>query len=222
MIENIKEPGVLMREGVRESLRKDILKCFLPPGLELREQELATRFGVSKSPVRDALQSLEREGLVTVVPRKGYRVAPISLTDAKEMFELRVVLETACVGEAARRGDPEMLARLNSFRCFDGGDDSVAFIRYNNAFHSTLAECSGNTRMAENVRTLIEHMDRLTYLSVSVIKDRNAQQLVKEHAAIIDAVQAGDVRRARSLSRRHTLAAQKRVIGALEWNMVNP
>lgn len=221
-MESIKEHRGLMREEIHETLREDILKCSLPPGLEVREQELAERFEVSKSPVRDALQRLEREGLVTVVPRQGYRISPISLADAKEMFELRVLLEMTCAGQAAQRGDSEMLAQLDTFRRFDGGVDPVAFIRYNNAFHSTLAACSGNSRMADSVVNLVEHMDRLTYLSLSVIKGRDPQQLINEHAAIIDAVQAGDARRAQSLARHHTLTAEKRVIGALEWKMVNP
>jgi GntR family transcriptional regulator, rspAB operon transcriptional repressor len=79
----------LLREQIYEQLRADIVNCDLPPGSEVREGELALRFGVSKSPVRDALMHLQREGLVTAHPRQGYRVAPVSLADVDDMFHLR-------------------------------------------------------------------------------------------------------------------------------------
>ena len=73
---------MLLRDNVYHSLRSDILSCRLPPGGEIRESELAERYEVSRQPVREALLRLEREHLVTVQPRQGYRVNPISLGDA--------------------------------------------------------------------------------------------------------------------------------------------
>src|SRR5688572_13601110 len=73
--------GRLLREKVYDELRADMIACRLAPGTEIRESELALRFGVSKSPVRDALMRLEREGLVITLPRQGYRVAPVSVAD---------------------------------------------------------------------------------------------------------------------------------------------
>src|SRR5512138_2118092 len=91
----------LLRVDIFHELRQDILACRLAPGAELREGELAERFSVSKSPVRDALSRLVQEGLVHVMPRQGYRVAPISLRDARDMFAYRAVLEGACARIAA-------------------------------------------------------------------------------------------------------------------------
>ena len=87
----------LLRETVYEVLRADMISCKLIPGTELREAELAARFEVSKSPVRDALMRLEREGLVITLPRQGYRVAPVSLSDMLDMFHLRAALEIHCL-----------------------------------------------------------------------------------------------------------------------------
>src|SRR5687768_13968406 len=78
--------GRLLREKVYDQLRADMIACRLAPGTEIRESELALRFGVSKSPVRDALMRLEREGLVITLPRQGYRVAPVSVADVQDMF----------------------------------------------------------------------------------------------------------------------------------------
>lgn len=219
-----RQRGRLIRLDVYLALREEILNCTLQPGAELREQELAARFEVSKSPVREALLRLEREGLIIVTPRQGYRVAPISLSEAKDMFELRLVLEEACAVSAIRDASDEVLAGLDEFRTFGGGPGPDGFIDYNSRFHAAIAACSGNAKMAELTCNLIEHMDRLVRMSLSVDSDHGPdhQRLVQEHALIIDTIQQRDRRRVRQLVRRHISAAQKRVMTALEWNLVKP
>ena len=85
----------LMRDRIFEELREDIMSCDLQPGEELREVALAKKYGVSKSPIRDALQRLEFEGLIEIAPRQGHRIAPISISDAHDILDLREILETA-------------------------------------------------------------------------------------------------------------------------------
>ena len=85
----LREKFMLLRENVYEMLRSDILACRLAPGDDMREQELAERYAVSRQPVREALLRLEREHLVTVQPRQGYRVNPISLSDARDLLRFR-------------------------------------------------------------------------------------------------------------------------------------
>jgi len=212
----------LIREDVCRVLRKEILCCTLPPGTALHEQELAARFGSSKSPVRDALLSLERESLVVVVPRQGYRVSQVSVSDAKDMFQLRAILEVGCVSAAIANATDETLAELDVYRQFKGDTDPSAFIDYNCRFHSNLAHCSGNLRLQKTTCGLIEHMDRVIYISMSAIKGHDPQQLVDEHASIIDAVQSRNVRRARQLAQSHIKRAEKRVLKALDWAFVVP
>jgi DNA-binding GntR family transcriptional regulator len=91
---------MLLRENIYDLLRSDILACRFAPGDEMREQDLAERYSVSRQPVRDALLRLQREHLVTVQPRQGYRVTPISLSDARDLLRFRLALEPACVAEA--------------------------------------------------------------------------------------------------------------------------
>ena len=95
----------LLREQIYEQLRADILNCQIAPGAEIREGELALRFGVSKSPVRDALMHLQREGLVQTLPRQGYRVSSVSLADVDDMFHLRAALERACMERIVRHAN---------------------------------------------------------------------------------------------------------------------
>lgn len=189
--------------------------CELPPGRELREQELAQQFAVSKSPVREALQLLVSEGLVIVIPRQGYRVAPISLRDANEMFALRQALELACIAEAVKKASDDDLKALDQFREFDG-DYENEFMIYNRNFHCSLARCSNNGRMARATCDLIEETERLVRLSVAAVRGANAHKFVEEHNAIISALQARDSRRAVSLLKAHVSAAVKRFSTALE------
>ena len=105
---------MLLRDNVYESLRSDILTCRLAPGDDMREQDLAERYAVSRQPVREALLRLEREHLVTVQPRQGYRVNPISLSDARDLLRFRLALEPACVAEAIENATPDTSARRST------------------------------------------------------------------------------------------------------------
>src|SRR5438132_12884224 len=132
--------SMLLRENVYDSLRADILMCRIAPGDDMREQDLAERYAVSRQPVREALLRLEREHLVTVQPRQGYRVNPISLSDARDLLRFRRALEPACVSEAIETAPQDVLNALDTFRHFAG--DHEDFIAYNRAFHSALAHAS--------------------------------------------------------------------------------
>ena len=138
------------------------------------------------------------------------------------MFQLRAILEAGCVSEAIANASDETLAELDTYRQFEADTDPSAFIDYNRRFHIALSRCSGNLRLQQVSCNLIEHMDRVIYISMSTIKGRNPQQLVDEHIAIINAVQQRDVRRARKLAQNHVKRAQKRVLDALERAVVVP
>ena len=210
----------LLRDDIYASLREDILSCALPPGSDLREQNLAQRFAVSKSPVREALLRLAREQLVTVASRRGYRVSPISLGDARDLFRFRLALEPACATEAAAGATDAHLDALEAFREFDGSQDPQAFIAYNRRFHCATARCSANARMAATTCDLIEQMDRLVVVSINMVEARDPSEFVAEHNGIIDAMQARDGKRAARLLRAHVMAAEKRVMAGLERSAV--
>jgi len=205
----------LLRVDIFHELRRDILACRLAPGTDLREAELAERFSVSKSPVRDALSRLVQEGLVIVMPRQGYRVAPISLKDVRDMFEYRVVLECASVRLALESASDEALRALDRFRVFHAAEHADGFIGYNRAFHQALAELSGNARLIRAIAGQIDQMDRVVSMSVEAIGKRDPSRVVQQHCEIIDALQARDSRRAGRLVTRHVEEARKRVVGAL-------
>lgn len=207
-----------LRENVYESLRSDILSCRLAPGDDVREQELAERYSVSRQPVREALLRLQREYLVTVQPRQGYRVNPISIADARDLLRFRLALEPACVGEAIEHANNHTLKGLDEFRCFAG--DHEQFIAYNRAFHSALAHASGNRRMAAALCDLIGQADRLVRVSVANLRGHDPAQLVAEHVALIEAMQRRDGRSAARIIKAHIDQTEKRVLPALKRNAV--
>ncbi|WP_166302795.1 GntR family transcriptional regulator [Bradyrhizobium sp. 2S1] len=209
---------ILLRDNIYENLRSDILSCHFAPGDEMREQELAERYAVSRQPVRDALLRLEREHLVTVQPRQGYRVNPISLSDARDLLRFRLALEPACVAEAIESAPDRILKSLDEFRRFSGSHED--FIAYNRGFHSALAHASGNRRMAATLCDLIGQADRLVRVSVSNLKGHDPAKLVAEHVALIDAMQQREARTAARIIKAHIAATEKRVLPALKRNAI--
>lgn len=212
--------GRLLRETVYEQLRADMISCTLAPGTELREAELASRFDMSKSPVRDALMRLEREGLVITLPRQGYRVAPVSLADVLDMFHLRAALERACVERIVLNASDEQLRSLDEFRQLDAAAWEGGFIAFNRAFHRRIAELGGNARMRDQLNDLIDLLERAVQVSVASINKGDPQALVTEHTEIINALQARALKRAQRLAEQHITAAGKRVSKAISKSLV--
>lgn len=218
--EPLETDGRLLRERVYEQLRHDILTCELMPGAEIREAELAVRFEVSKSPVRDALISLEREGLVITIPRQGYRVAPVSISDMLDMFHLRAALERANIERIIRHATDEQLEALDQFKYFHEDQWPDGFIGYNKKFHRLLAELGGNARMRDQLIDLIDLMGRAVQISVSNMDHGKPEALVAEHREIIDVIQSRSIKTAQRLAEQHVLAAGKRVSNAVSRGMI--
>lgn len=206
----------LVRTGVYERLRADILCCTLRPGAQLQERQLAERFQVSKSPVRDALLRLAEQDLIEVLPRKGYRVKRISLADVRDLYEMRQILERECISRLIDSAPDEALARLDGFRDVEEDIELSDWIDYNRAFHTFLAENCGNGRLARTARDVIDQFDRLTYTSVTSSPIVSLGDFVAQHCALINALQSRDKRQAVAVSREHIDGSRRRVLQALE------
>lgn len=215
-------PAALMREDVYEQIRADILSCALKPGSLVQEHDLALRHAVSKSPVRDALLRLQEQGLVEVLPRKGYRIKPISVADAAEMYEMRAVLERACITRAVDTATDATLKDLDRFRKSGKTPDLPAWIAYNRAFHVAVARSGGNARLARAACDIIEEFDRLTTMSIARFDTSGLAALVAEHVELIDALQARDKRRAQAVARAHVEEARERLLDSLSNLAVIP
>jgi DNA-binding GntR family transcriptional regulator len=181
---------------IYREVRRAIIMGHLDPGARLDVDELAQRYETSVTPVRDALQMLSQEGLVTIRPRSGYFVARMTLKEMRDMLDLRKILELAAIERSVSRITPAQLAELRQVHAGYTGDDDVSYDRYtdeNRNFHYLLARASGNLELAE---TLGHLMDRLARFMVM----RHAGQSQEvTHADILNALQAGDLQSARQM-----------------------
>jgi GntR family transcriptional regulator, rspAB operon transcriptional repressor len=213
-------PPRLVRIDVYERIRGEILSCALRPGTRLQEKELAEKYGVSKSPVRDALLRLQEQHLIEVLPRKGYRVTPISMTAIREMYEMRALLECACVRRLIDHAGDAELAALDALAAAPRDTGVAAWIQYNSRFHLALARTCGNSRLARATGELIEQFDRLITMNMNnVLREAgNLQPFVDEHTAIVAAIRRRDKRAAIALTRAHVESSQELLleqVGAL-------
>lgn len=205
----------LLRDNVYQMIRKAILTCEFMPGQELREQVLAEKYRVSRSPIRDSLLRLEQESLVTVLPRSGYRVNPISIRDVQDIFGLRRYVEPACAAAAAQASDAAVRA-LDPFRGFTGEETyDGANLDYNRDLHCAIASLAGNSRLAGVEYALIEEFNRLIRLKFRPHHGADIDSSVGQHHAIIDAIQAHDAEAAYRLSVEHITFGQAKAIEPL-------
>lgn len=187
-------PDQTSKLRIYKELRRAIIMGHSRPGERLEVEEIAHRYHTSVTPVRDALQMLNQEGLVTIRPRSGYFTTSLTLKQLRDILELRKILEVAAVERAAQRVTHEQLAQLRQVHAGYTGDDEEAYDRYtdeNSRFHRLLAEASGNIKLSEAVGHLMDRLARFMVL-------RHAgQSLEVTHLRIVDALAAHDPEAAR-------------------------
>jgi len=209
--------------SVYAQLRREILSCALAPGSKIFEQELAERFGVSKSPVREALLRLQEQNLVDVQPRSGYRVRPISLSEAEEMYEMRYLYERACVMRAIAHASDAALASLNDHVLTKARVPIPDWIEANRQFHSALARVCGNGRLADAATKLNDQFDRFTFVSVTRLdQPPDFTRFNNDHLALVQAMQKRDKRRAAAIVKSHIDASRERTLQVLTSPAIVP
>lgn len=196
---------ISLSQQVYVRIREQILNCEFPPGEIVSEGSLAGRFNVSKTPVREALMQLSTEGLIVALPRRGYQVAPITIQDVSDLFELREIVEGSAVELACQRietPDLDELRQLLETNHEESDDqDWSSVVRLNREFHHRLASSSRNIRLVQVVERTLDELERVFYLGASLRNISMEEQ--REHQEILDAVAIGDARRARQLVINH-------------------
>ena len=182
------------RNQIHVVLRGEIILGRCPPGQRLVVDDLKRRFGTSVTPVRDALQMLNQEGLVTIRPRSGYFVTRVTLKELSDMLDLREILEVAAVERAVAAISEAQLAGLRAVHAGYTGDDDAAYTRYtdeNRRFHYLLAQASGNQALALTLRSLHDRLARF------MVMRHGGQHLESTHARLVDRLAAHDAAGAR-------------------------
>jgi DNA-binding GntR family transcriptional regulator len=193
---------------VYEDLKKRIIHNLIKPGEALNEGVLSEEFKISKTPVREALQQLEKEGFIENIPVKGAFVSQISIQDLREIFDLREILECEVIKRAALKANPDKVDALrekfifsenNSKRVVTGGFKS------GDEIHSFIFETYGNRRLIEIYRRLQDHIVRSRIHFFNQFHPDRSEESFKEHLEILDALKAQDPFRAEQAVRSHLL-----------------
>jgi GntR family transcriptional regulator, rspAB operon transcriptional repressor len=193
------------------ALKTEILDCTLAPGSPLFEGEIADRLEVSKTPVREALGMLVHEGLVQVRPRQGYRVTDVTLGDVQEVFQLRQLLEPAAAELAAERASPDHLQTLRANS--EGEADQETQLRRAAIFHGTLADASGNRRLAAALHRILDETQRFRFLGLTTSDTYESE--TAEHRELLDALLKGNHHLARDIAQRHVEEDRMRMFEAI-------
>jgi len=195
-------PSYTVQAG--EMLKKTILEGRYQPGARLNEAELAASMGVSRSPIREAIQRLAKEGLVKIVPRKGAYVADLTSKEVEELYELREALEIKAAELAAQRISDAELDQIS--RLLDRTADAMQRKKYrqypwNLDFHRQIARCAKNRYIEEKIYDTNIHLLLIRHKSGSEIG--RAEKALEEHKKIFKALIQRDVNLARASMAEH-------------------
>ncbi len=184
-------------EKAYEALRHAVLQGEIQEGTFLSEVEITRRFGIGRTPYREACNRLHHEGVLEVVPRRGYLVPELSFHTVRDLFELRLILEAASAELATLRATSAEVNELEKFSQKSGatvhnGCDPRELIRLNNEFHLRLAKMSKNQELVRLVGHLLERTARLMYIELQWAPASAPAETFKLHPPVIAALRRRD------------------------------
>ncbi|MBQ6400760.1 MAG: GntR family transcriptional regulator [Firmicutes bacterium] len=194
-----------LREMVYEELKMQILTGGIVPGTRMMEVDLAEEMGVSRTPIREAIRKLEKEGLVTIEPRRGAYASMISTEDMVEILEVRQDLEGLAAYLAASRMNDKEMKQLNEIAerynkaVTEGSMKDM--IQYDTKFHRLIVDSCSNKILVHMIEQLQELVLRFRYIYYDNF--RRAENMPEEHRAIIEAIASGDADHARQVADVH-------------------
>ncbi|EKS9913500.1 MULTISPECIES: GntR family transcriptional regulator [Burkholderia] len=186
-------------------IRRDIVTMRLKPGAALNEADLVARTGIGRTPVHQAVHRLVLEGLLSVMPRKGLMVQPLSLDEIVAVIDVRRINEAHCAELAARHATPDDLAALAAL--LDAGQacveqhDVEGMMELDRAFHQTIAAAARNAVLADILRGL--HDRSLRFWFVTLSEPHHLADVQREHCALFERLSARDAAGARAAVERH-------------------
>ena len=196
-----------------EQISQDVADGVLRPGDQLEESDLAARFGVSRTPIREAIRALVDCGLLETRPRKGAFVRVLSPKELLDLFEVAAELEgLACRLSAATLTDvgaAGIRAALQLCRDAAGAGDAAAYRNANLAFHNAIHRAADNHALSEQLRQIQMHIN--AYRAMPYDIRGRLEKSVEEHVEICDAILAGDGDKASTLMRDHMMLQGKRL-----------
>lgn len=182
-----------------QHIKQQVLTCQIRPGSMIYEGDAAEALGMSKTPVREALGMLAHEGYVEVRPRRGYVVTHITLSDVKEIYHLRRLLEPDAARLAAANATDEQLERLRQLAGGTIEHDYAGRVRHAHLFHEALAEASGSVRLAQALVGVLEECQRLYFSGIDL--GELVEHSGDDHMALLEALETGEADVAEKVAR---------------------
>ncbi len=207
--ERLQLPSTALYEQVAERLRARIMAHTLAPGSWIDEQTLAAEYGISRTPLREAIKVLAAEGLVTMKLRRGAYVTEVSERDLAEVFHLLSLLECDAVGVVASQATDAQLADLAALheRLEASVGDADAFFAANERFHTELLDIAGNRWRNQMVADLRQVMKLSRHHSL--LKEGRLEASLQEHRDLLAAIQSRQSKRAQELMHQHMAQGQE-------------
>lgn len=208
-----------IKDELVDAIRQEIISGGMRPGEKLSESRLAERYGVSRTPVREAIKQLEIEDFVSVERRRGTFVKAMSLSDAMDLYEVREGLEGVAARLCAQRAENLLVAQLDEItrQMADmvAEQNRVAYLEADREFHALIFTGARNRRLQEHYRMLTTHMQRDVLGGiVTAVEGRMARSLA-EHTKIARAIALRDPADAEEQMRAHVLTGQRELASSM-------
>jgi DNA-binding GntR family transcriptional regulator len=205
-----------LHNQVTDAVREAIVSGKFALGEKLSEGTLAQQFGVSRTPVREALKQLEREGLVEINPRVGTCVSKPTEQEISELFTVKEVLEGLAAGLLAKRGDVTELKDLqNALQDMEQAvklEDTHAYVEANDRFHDAIIKGSGNSKLQFHFSLLINQLPYKRFVFLTLDQPQRLEKSVMEHRQIVEAIQSKDAQVAEQKMREHVTASRSKLM----------
>jgi DNA-binding GntR family transcriptional regulator len=201
-----------LSEKAYQLIKEKVITLELPPSALIDEPSLMQELGLGRTPIREALQRLDSEGLVNIIPRRGTFVSDVSFTDLPRLFELRASLEGFCARLAARRITDSQIENMESvLRELEAvqGEDRRALMNVDERFHKLLYEAAHNEFLAETLGRLYDLSLRLWHLVFYRLDD--VRHSIEQHRSILGALKEGNESEAEALIREHIVEFQQSI-----------
>jgi DNA-binding GntR family transcriptional regulator len=203
-----------MRQKIYDHLREQLLNGEIPPRQHLVEAKIAKEIGTSRTPIREALHSLEFEGLIESIPRVGYVVKAINEEEVEEICEIRVAIEGvgACwaMKKAPQRLIEDLRKNISMSEEKAAQGDPKAFVELDAQFHEIIARLSGSKRLQELGQTLRRHM--LRYRIESIYLTENVSRAIQGHKGILEAIEKGNLEEVNKAIKAHLEQSKKDIL----------
>ncbi|WP_342755478.1 GntR family transcriptional regulator [Pantoea sp. MBD-2R] len=203
-----------LNEQAYQAFKHKLITLRYKPGEYLNTAQVMNDLAMGRTPVNQAVHRLATEGLLQIIPRKGVMVSPLSIDDALELIEVRMVNETLCLQLASRKVTSSHIVSLRQLNqqiaAASEARNRVEVMLLDREFHQRLADIAGNSRLSDILSVI--HAQAQRFWATTLSSESHMQEVIIEHDAIIDALENGDTERAAEAARVHIFSFKQALL----------